>query len=535
MTAKLPGSLHNARFPTMVAYLAVSCATAPMDAAEFVGNILDAETGEPVAARLYVQSPAGEWLHVESAALAGTAIPYSVRRGESVEVHTSLSAHPFRLTAPAGRYRLTAERGKEYLPMEMEIELTEDAVLERDVSLRRWSNVAKRGWYSGETHVHRTIEDLDTLVLAEDLNVAFPLTAWVTDTEAIPANNERATVQVPDLIQVDPTHVIWPVNTEYELFTVGGRRHTLGAVFVLNHRDPLKLAAPPVEPIADEARRQGAFLDLDKHNWPWSIMLVPRMQVDLFELTNNHLWRTDFHFRDWYPEYVPGYMNVAMQDGGFTERGWIDFGLQTYYALLNCGLDLKPTAGTASGVHPVPLGYGRVYVHLDGEFSYDQWVAGLLRGDSFVTTGPMLLADVTYEEETRQATVSSEVVWIAPIDAVDVVVNGETTSIAAVETKRTEAGAYASIFQASIPLRGESWVAVRAFASQPNGRVAFAHSAPRRLQAPGHRLRPTDEQRRYLLQRVTDEIERNRNVLPEAALDEYRAAALFFESLETAP
>ena len=58
-------------------------------------------------------------------------------------------------------------------------------------------------------------------------------------------------------------------------------------------------------------------------------------------------------------------MKVERDARGFTERGWIEFGFQNYYALLDCGFRIRPTAGTASGVHPVPLGFGRVYVHLD--------------------------------------------------------------------------------------------------------------------------------------------------------------------------
>ena len=50
---------------------------------------------------------------------------------------------------------------------------------------------------------------------------------------------------------------------------------------------------------------------------------------------------------------------MKMRDAkGFTERGWIDFNFQNYYALLDCGFKMRPTAGTASGVHPVPLGFG---------------------------------------------------------------------------------------------------------------------------------------------------------------------------------
>ena len=68
------------------------------------------------------------------------------------------------------------------------------------------------------------------------------------------------------LLSVNPTHVIYPINTEYEIFTVNGKRHTQGAVFVLNHKTPLNIPTPPALPVAEEARRQGAILDLDKHS-----------------------------------------------------------------------------------------------------------------------------------------------------------------------------------------------------------------------------------------------------------------------------
>ncbi len=66
---------------------------------------------------------------------------------------------------------------------------------------------------------------------------------------------------------------------------------------------------------------------------------------------------------------APEGWNIETDADGFTEWGWIEFGFKTYYALLNCGFKMRPTAGTASGVHPVPLGFGRVYVQLPGGFS----------------------------------------------------------------------------------------------------------------------------------------------------------------------
>ena len=164
-----------------------------------------------------------------------------------------------------------------------------------------------------------------------------------------------------------PKHVIWPLNTEYEIFTVGGKQHTLGAVFGPESQEPLTKGVPPVRPIAEQVHAQGGLLDLDKHNWPWSMMLVPVMNVDLFELANNHHWRTEFVFRS-FGEPIPRVHEPADRSDGMEEKHWTDFGFQNYYALLNCGFRLMPTAGTASGVHPVPLGWGRVVCALPGGF-----------------------------------------------------------------------------------------------------------------------------------------------------------------------
>ena len=63
---------------------------------------------------------------------------------------------------------------------------------------------------------------------------------------------------------------------------------------------------------------------------------------------------------------------------------------QIYYHALNCGFRLTPSAGSASGVLPNPVGHNRVYVHVDGEFTYEKWWAGLKAGRCFVTNGPLL-------------------------------------------------------------------------------------------------------------------------------------------------
>ena len=344
-------------------------------------------------ARVYLQHDDALWFFPKSVLPQGSAVDYKKRRRErSVEMHTTVSAHPFTADLPDGKYTLTIERGKEYRPI-VESFVERGETIRLNVKPERWMNMAQKGWFSGDTHVHRTLSNLSNVMPAEDLNVAFPVNQWVTRAYHAPTKTRRG----PDhdagdqLIKVDATHVIYPRNTEYEIFTVNGKRYVLGAVLVLNHKSSFFMGAPSVIPIAELARREGAMLELDKHNWPWSMLIIPLMNSNLFELTNNHLWRTEFALTNW-AEPAPAYMKVEYSSSKSTELGWVLYGFKNYYALLNCGFKLRPTGGTANGVHPVPLGFGRVYVHLPQGFNYVDWVHGLDAGRSFVTTGPMLLA-----------------------------------------------------------------------------------------------------------------------------------------------
>ena len=150
-------------------------------AAELRGRVLDADSRELLAARIYVQSVDGGWHHVQSADVKGSAAAYSkVRKLNSAEVHTCVSPHPFVAEVPAGGYTITVERGKEFTPVTKKIVVTDDEPLDVTIEIQRRFNMAVRGWYSGDTHVHRTLEEIPTCLMADDINVALPLTQWVT-------------------------------------------------------------------------------------------------------------------------------------------------------------------------------------------------------------------------------------------------------------------------------------------------------------------------------------------------------------------
>src|SRR5262245_39182254 len=504
------------------------------------GEIVDAETGKQIAARIYIQGADQKWHHARSTDPKGSAINYDKNRPESksVEIHTTLSAHSFVADPPPSTYTVTIERGKEYHPLTQQVKIDAQTP-QQTFKLRRWIDMAHRGWYSGDTHVHRSLAETPNLVMAEDINVAFPLLHWVQD--AFTAPNKKNLVRDDDpgrLIEVDPIHVIWPRNTEYEIFVVGKQRHTLGAFFVINHKTPFEDGVPPVGPIVRKTRRENGLIEMDKHNWPWSMALAAIMPIDLFELSNNHIWRTEFAFRG-YGEQPAEYMKIERDDKGWTEWGWIDFGFQNYYALLNCGLRLRPTAGTASGVHPVPLGFGRVYVHLSDGFSYEGWLKGLNEGRSFVTTGPMLFVKLSDQDpghvfkdvKAGEFRLTGSAISRVALSRIEVVINGEVARTIKPINRKTDADAFETAIDEKLPIDGSSCIAVRCFEDHPDKRVRFAHSGPFHIEIPGQPLRPRKVEVEYLISRVDGQIKRSADLLPREALDEYGKALQIYREI----
>ena len=516
-----------------------------LQAAELRGRIVDSQTDRPVAARIYITNGQGEWFFAESAAAKGTAFRYDKTnwsQKESFEKHTTVSAHPFRADLPPGDYTVTVERGKEYFSESKSLSLGQ-ADVQLEIRLRRWIDLGERGWFSGDTHIHRSLNELPNVIQAEDLNVSMPLTYWVTKSGLPPTSgNKNIGGEIPDrLISVDPTHVIWPRNTEYEIFSVGPRRHTLGALFFLNHKSVFNEGVPPWGPLARRARAEGAVFDMDKLDWPFSMTLPHSTGARLYELANNHLWRTRFAFTKWNSR-APGFLQPPSGSTTGNEEEWMNYTLGQYYTLLNAGFDLVPTAGSANGVHPVPAGFSRVYVHLPGGFSYEAWLDGLKRGRSFVTTGPMLFATVNGQQPGStlslgpgggELAVTGEVVSEKPVALLEIVVNGQPMLNVRSQPKATPSGARRMVFSATLPIKTSGWVAVRCYEERHGGRLRFAHTGQWRIDVPGKPLRPSHEEKEYLVERVQAEIDRSKGIVSAAAMGEYQAALEHYQGLAT--
>ncbi|HEU0010814.1 MAG TPA: hypothetical protein VFT34_13430, partial [Verrucomicrobiae bacterium] len=177
----------------------------------------------------------------------------------------------------------------------------------------------------------------------------------------------------------------------------------------------------------------------------------------------------------------------------------------------------------------------------DGPFRYDAWMKGLAAGRSFVTTGPMLLADFDGKppghrfewrgSPARRVRVNVKLISEQPVKAIEILRNGDVISQLAPKSKQNGDGAFEADLGESVTIQGTSWLAVRCWEERPGGRMRFAHTAPVWFDAPDAPLRPRKREVEWLLQRTRDEIARSEALLPPEALAEYREALAAYEAL----
>ena len=82
----------------------------------------------------------------------------------------------FLIDLPAGRWRIGASHGMEYVPVAEEFEVSGRGEMEKTLLLKRWIDLPARGWWSGDVHVHHPSaepaqrEYLMQYALAEDVH-----------------------------------------------------------------------------------------------------------------------------------------------------------------------------------------------------------------------------------------------------------------------------------------------------------------------------------------------------------------------------
>ena len=414
---------------------------------------------------------------------------------------------------PDGTYHCTVERGPEFTAATNRFEIRDGRSCDVAVRLRRIANLAGEGWFSGETHVHRDPKDIELLMRAEDLHVAQLITWW----------NKRNLWK--DDAPPEPIKS-FDGNRFYHVMS-GEDERDGGALLYCDLARPLEITRgaehfPSSLLYAKQARERGAkWIDVEKPFW-WDFPLwVAHGVADTVGIAHNHMNRggvleNEAWGRPRDREKYPAPHGNAL---------WSQ---QIYYHALNCGLRLPPSAGSASGVLPNPVGYNRAYVHVEGPFTYQKWRDGLLAGRSFVSNGPLLRCRVNGQfpghtfksDHPIELTLDARLDSRDPIKSIELVRHGIAERIS---------------FPGKITMDRSGWFLVRAITDVTNT-FRFASTAPWYVEIAGRPPAVPRESAQFFVdwcrQRI-DTLEKRVELSAaqrEQVLEPWRAARKFWES-----
>ena len=110
--------------------------------------------------------------------LAPHTLQYARTNKFGSEFHFVAQQGTFSIHLPEGKYRVSIERGKDYLPSDGFIAVPSAGAIKKQFRLQRWTKMTEKGWYSADMHVHASLQNLPSLMEAEDSDVALPMTVW---------------------------------------------------------------------------------------------------------------------------------------------------------------------------------------------------------------------------------------------------------------------------------------------------------------------------------------------------------------------
>jgi hypothetical protein len=410
--AKTSPRLLSLLFCLGVAWVATPLASAAQHAdGELEINVVDADTHQPIAARMHVKTARGKELKLKLAGLNQYADHFYIDG---------------RITLPfaIGRYVFELEAGPEYKTQNGHFEIERHADDSKTIEMHRFADLAKEGWWSGDLDVMRPLAVLPLAMKAENLNVV-PVTAWQNVdgkwsavTEAAPKSTKS------DLAEVSRVFGNWAELDQ----RVGG------GLLMFNLPQPIDLSAATLaEPsslnVLKDSKKAAEVHVVARTPYAWDLPVwLASGKLDAIELVNQHVLRSgaaddEQDGRPPDPLLFPG----RTGSGHWSET--------IYYHVLNCGLRVPPGAGSGSGTNDNPIGFSRVYVYCGDEFSYTRWWEGLEAGRVFVTNGPLLRPmvegqppgyDFSLEgREQLKLEIGLNLATREPIDYLQIIKNGE--------------------------------------------------------------------------------------------------------------
>lgn len=431
---------------------------------------LDEGSGELTPCRVNVIGPDGHYYEPADNPLS----PWSLQRAGNRE-----GKGPFRyygwffyhngevaVTVPAGKVTIEAWKGFEYRPVRQQITVLAGETKTVTLTMSRTLDMAAKGWYSGDPHIHLDRKDAtDTeraldLIGAEDIRNGFILGLNDAKTfNGVPEEQESPQLQGMGAASI-ATRGNYSVSSGYEY-----RNSSYGHILLL---------------MADDLVFRDQVLAVDE--WP----TFAKVAEETHRLNGSAIHAHGGYEKEIYADYIPGATDGVELLQFAVYRG---IGLEGWYHILNAGYRF-PAVGASDYPYCRALGDCRTYVQLEEDTSMKAWTSGLVAGRSFFTTGPMLEftvnstspgGELAYEADVESVTVRltlrSEV---AAISAIDVYANGKIAKKIRLDQQTSAYELPQKLnYTFRLPLGESTWFAAHAYGeSTPGLPDVEAHTNP---------------------------------------------------------
>lgn len=289
---------------------------------------------------------------------------------------------------PAGRYNMTVSRGPEYIQQKLQFTVPKGvATYVASFQLKRWINMQKLGWYTGDHHVHAAgcshydspeegVKPLDMWrqALGENLNVAAVL-AWG------PSWYHQKTFFTGHDDPLSTAKNIMRNDVEVSGFPSSHAGH----VVLLRLKEDDYPGTTQIEqwpswtlPVLKWAKSQDAVTGYAHSGWG----LEPTQPTK--DLPNYVLPKMDGIGANEYIVTVTQNV-VDFYSAGDTPAPWE---LNMWYHTLNCGFTTRLSGETDFPcIFDERVGMARSYFKPDGKLGYDSYVDALKKGRSYVSDG----------------------------------------------------------------------------------------------------------------------------------------------------
>ena len=292
---------------------------------------------------------------------------------------------------PPGEYDVEYTRGPEYRIAHKKITVPASAKHQESFALRRWIELKKLGWWSGDHHVHGagcahydnptqgvTPEDMFRHIVGEDLNVGCVLSwgpCWYFqkqffDGKVHPASTKNYLMR-------------------YDVEVSGFPSSHCGHLCLLNLKEDDYPNTTRIEewpswdlPVLKWAKSQGAVVGFS-HSAPG--LIVKTTELPNYEIPPMNGIGAN--------EFIVDVVHDAC-DFISTVDTQAPAELNIWYHTLNVGYEAKVSGETDFPcIFGQRVGIGRAYVHLPNGLDFDAWVKGIKDGRSYVSDGYSHLVD----------------------------------------------------------------------------------------------------------------------------------------------